>query len=304
MEKMTAERLHTYLKERDPDIRLVGEKKVWITGFSSLDNYTPGSITWIKKKENVKLCREKLTAVVCSFDTMADADVIFVTDNPKELFFAAIDILDPSEMVPVIAHTAVIGKNVRIDANVSIGEYCCIGDNVQIGEGTVIDAHVTIYKNVRIGRNCVIKAGAVIGGAGYGYSKRDNIYCKVRHHGGVLIGDDVDIGSNTCIDCGTIDDTKIGDGVKIDNLCHIAHNARIGSHTAIVANSTVCGSAAIGNQVYIAPNAVIINQAEVEDGAVLGLGAGVTRNVSKNTVNVGFPAKTIRVRTEEDWRCY
>ena len=160
----------------------------------------------------------------------------------------------------------------------------------------MIGAHVIIHKNVKIGKRCVVKPGAVIGGTGYGYSKRDYNYYKIRHYGSVEIGDDVDIGSNTCIDCGTIDNTVIGDGVKIDNLCHIAHNVTIGNNSCVVANSVICGSVVIGCEVYIAPNSVIMNQIKVEDGAIIGMGAVVTKDIAKGTVNVGFPAEAIRDR--------
>lgn len=296
--------LFTFLKKRDPDIKLFGNKDIHINGLSSLDNYRAGNITWIKKQENASLCKVKLTAVVCPPDVEVEAETMIVTDNPKDIFFAAAEYLDDSEIILGIAATAIIGSDVRIGENVSIGEYCCIGEKVRIGDGTVIGAHVVIHKNVDIGKNCVIKSGAVIGGSGYGYSKRDNTYHRIHHYGGVIIGDDVDIGSNTCIDCGTIDDTVIGNGVKIDNLCHIAHNVVIGVNTCIVANSTICGSAVIGREVYIAPNSVVTNQIKIGDGAMIGMGAGVISNIPKDTVNVGFPAKTIRTRTEEDWKRY
>lgn len=302
MKKITAKELVEYISVQNSSIEIYGNKDVLISGFSSLNNYKQGSITWIKGQANAKLNKVKLTAVVCSPNIDVEAEVKFVTDNPKDVFFTAIEYLDDFVPASGIAKTTIFGKNVQIGKNVSIGEYCCIGDNVEIGDNTKIEAHVILHRNVRIGRRCTVKSGAVIGGEGYGYSKRNHKYHKVSHHGSVVIGDDVDIGSNTCIDCGTIDDTVIEDGVKIDNLCHIAHNVMIGSNSCIVANSTICGSVSIGREVYIAPNSVIMNQMRVEDGAVIGMGTGVVKNILKNTVNIGFPSKTIRIRTEGDWK--
>lgn len=304
MKKIKARELLAYIKQWDDSVELSGKDDTEISGFSSLNSYIHGSITWIKNQDNVNLCSDKLTAVVCSPGIEVEAEVRIITENPKDIFFMAIEYLDESEISAEIAKTAVIGKHVQIGEGVSIGDYCCIGDDVKIGDYTRIEAHVIIHRNVKIGNHCTVKAGAVIGGQGYGYSKRHHTYHKITHHGSVVIGDEVDIGSNTCIDCGTINDTVIENGVKIDNLCHIAHNVTIGSNSCIVANSTICGSVTIGREVYIAPNSVIMNQMKVEDGAVIGMGAGVVKNVLRNTVNVGFPAKEIRVRTEADWQNY
>ena len=304
MKKMTAKELVEYIKAQNINVEIYGNKDTLISGFSSLNHYKPGSITWIKGQVGSNLNKVKLTAVVCRPNVEVEAEVKMVTDNPKDVFFTAIEYLDDFEVVSGIAKTAIIGKNVQIGQNVFIGEYCCIGDNVKIGDNTKIEGQVVLHKNVSIGKRCIVKTGAVIGGEGYGYIKRNHKYYKVSHHGSVVIGDDVDIGSNTCIDCGTIDDTVIQNGVKIDNLCHIAHNVTIGSNSCVVANSTICGSVFIGQEVYIAPNSVIMNQMYVEDGAIIGMGAGVVNNILENTVNIGFPSKAIRNRTEEDWKKY
>lgn len=304
MKIITVRELAASIRAQNIGVEICGDQDTQIRGFSSLKNYRPGSITWIKTQANADLYRTALTVVVCPPDVEVEAEVKLITDNPKDVFFRAVDYLDDGEADFGIAETAVLGKNVQIGERVSIGEYCCIGDYVQIGDDTRIEAHVVLHRNVRIGKRCAVKAGAIIGGAGFGYSKNGNRYQKVSHHGSVVVGDDVDIGSNTCIDCGTIDDTVIGDGVKIDNLCYIAHNVSIGRNTCIAAGCAVCGSVTIGQEVYIAPNATILNQMQVEDGAVIGMGAGVLSDIPPNTVNIGFPAKAIRDRTEADWKKY
>ena len=304
MERMTVGTIFEFLKRKDIDIAIIGNEDTEIFGFSSLMNYRSGCITWVKNQKSADLCKIKLTAVICAPDIKIEAEVRIETKNPKDIFFTAAEYLGGLQISPKIAPTVVLGENVEIGENVSIGDYCCIGDNVQIGDGTILEPHVVIHRDVSIGKNCRIKSGAVIGGDGYGYAKRDKEYKKIYHFGRVVIGDYVDIGSNTCIDRGTIDDTVIGDGVKIDNLCHIAHNVVIGNNSCVVANSAICGSAIIGKEVYIAPCSVIRNQIKVEDGAVIGMGAGVTKDIPQDTVNMGFPARTIRVRNEEDWRIY
>lgn len=304
MKKIAVRELAAYIRAQNTDVEICGNQDTEISGFSSLNHYHPGSITWLKGQANADLNKVKLTAVVCSSEVEVDAEVKLITDNPKEVFFKVVDYLDDCEPACGIARTAVFGKNVQIGERVSVGDYCCIGDNVQIGDDTQIEAHVVLERNVKIGKRCAVKAGAIIGGTGFGYSKTNQDYRKVSHHGSVVVGDDVDIGSNTCIDRGTIDDTVIEDGVKIDNLCYIAHNVMIGKNTCIAACSAICGSVSIGQNVYIAPNATVLNQMQIEDGAVIGMGAGVLNHIPPNTVNIGFPAKTIRSRTEEDWKKY
>lgn len=304
MKKTAVGELAAYIRAQNVSVEICGDLNTQISGFSSLNHYNPGSLTWIKGQANADLNKIKLTAVVCPPDVDVDAEVKLITDNPKDVFFKAVDYLDGCEPVTGIAQTAVFGKNVQIGERVFIGEYCCIGDNVQIGDDTRIEAHVVLKRNVKLGKRCVVKAGAIIGGAGFGYSKTDHGYRKVSHHGSVAVGDDVEIGSNTCIDRGTIDDTVIEDGVKIDNLCYIAHNVTIGKNSCVAACCAICGSVSVGREVYIAPHAAILNQMQVEDGAVIGMGAGVLNDIPPDTVNIGFPAKTIRSRTEADWKKY
>lgn len=304
MRKITAEELFVYVREQNSDVEIYGDPKVEINGFSSLQHYKQGSITWVKGQANVRSGMEKLKAVVCPPDVEIESEVKLVTNHPKDIFFTAVAYLDDREETSGIAETAVLGKNVQIGERVSIGAYCCIGDNVSIGDDTKIEPHVVIHRNVKLGKRCTIKAGAVIGGQGCGYFKRNHIYHKVSHHGGVFVGDDVDIGSNTCVDCGTIDDTVIEDGVKIDNLCYIAHNVTIGINACIMANCTICGSAIIGREVYLAPGSVVRNQIQLEDGAILGMGAVAVGDISGDTVNIGIPARAVRIRTEEEWEKY
>lgn len=304
MKRLTAKTLYEYLKDADLNLRMEGDESTEVNGISSASHYKEGCLTWVKGQDKADLVKKAVTAVVCTPDITIDARVKFVTDNPKNIFFVAADYLDESENIPIVAQTAVLGSRIKLGTDVSVGDRTCIGDCVQIGNGTIIEANVTIGDHVIIGEHCHIKAGAVIGGRGFGYSKDAGKYRPVRHFGNVVIGDNVDIGSNTCIDRGTLDDTVIHDGVKIDNLCHIAHNVVIGENTLVIANSTICGSVHIGKNAYIAPHSVIMNQLEVGDGAMIGMAAVVTKNVEAGTVNIGCPAKVIRMRREDEWMKY
>lgn len=148
---------------------------------------------------------------------------------------------------------------------------------------------VTMGERVRVG------PGAVIGFSGFGYERNEEgAYEHFPHLGGVIIGDDVDIGSNTCIDRGVLGDTVICDGAKIDNLVHIAHNARIGKNCIIVAHSCIAGSARIEDGAWIAPHGCVRDGVTVGEGAMVGMGAVVTKDVEAYDVVVGVPAKSIK----------
>ncbi|MBD5482524.1 MAG: hypothetical protein HDR15_08415 [Lachnospiraceae bacterium] len=304
MKRLTAKTIYEYLKDFDPDLQMEGDSDTEVRGISSVNHYKEGCLTWVKGQDKADLVKKKITAVVCTSDIAIGAQVKFITDNPKNIFFVAADYLSESEYIPAIAETAELGSQIKLGAEVSVGTGTCIGDGVQIGDGTIIEANVTIGDHVIIGAHCHIKAGAVIGGRGFGYSKNNGTYRPVRHFGSVVIGNNVDVGSNTCIDRGTLDDTIIHDGVKIDNLCHIAHNVVIEENTLVIANSTICGSVHIGKNAYIAPHSVIMNQLEVGDGAVIGMAAVVTKDVKAGTVNTGCPSKTVRMRREDEWVKY
>lgn len=164
-----------------------------------------------------------------------------------------------------------------------------------IGDNVVIKNNVSIEGKVIIGNNTIIHSGVVIGTDGFGYYQNEegkNI--KVPHYGGVVIGEYVEIGANTCIDRGTLDDTVIGNYVKIDNLCHIGHNCVIEDNSSIVALSMLGGSAEISKNSYIAPGVMIKNQLKIGENSLIGMGAVVTKDVEKNKVVAGVPAKVIR----------
>lgn len=153
---------------------------------------------------------------------------------------------------------------------------CFIDESVTIGDESIIENNITIQGTVSIGNNCIIHFGAVIGTAGYGlFLLKDGAPQKVEHFGGVTIGNNVEIGANTCIDRGSIDDTFIESNTKIDNFCHIAHNVRIEESCMLVAESLICGSARINKKSHVAPGAIVKNQKTVGSELLIGMGAVV-----------------------------
>ena len=190
--------------------------------------------------------------------------------------------------------TAIIHPEAEIGSEVSIGAYCVIGKST-IGDGCIIDSHVRIYDDVIIGNNCKIKAGAVIGGVGLGFEKdEEGNRFRFPQIGGVEIGNHVEIGANSCVDRGALSNTVIEDCVKIDNLCHIAHNVRIGKNTVVVACSEISGSCVLGNNVWTGPNVSIRDQRKVGEGSLVGMGAVVVKDITEREVWAGNPPKKMR----------
>ncbi|MFZ9245035.1 MAG: UDP-3-O-(3-hydroxymyristoyl)glucosamine N-acyltransferase, partial [Burkholderiaceae bacterium] len=183
----------------------------------------------------------------------------------------------------VVAQTAKLGQRVRISAGVVIEEGAEIGDDTDIGPGCVIGAHsrigaagllharVSLGAGVQIGQRVVIQSGAVLGSDGFGYAPNaDRHWVKIPQVGGVVIGDDVEIGANTVIDQGTMSPTRIGHGVKLDNLIQVAHNVEIGDHTAIAGCVGIAGSAKIGRYCQIGGAAGILGHLQIADGTIIG----------------------------------
>ena len=188
-----------------------------------------------------------------------------------------------------ISPSCVIGKNVVIGTNSSIGANCVIEDNVNIGNNAHIESNVTIQTGTQIGKNCVISSGVVIGSEGFGNARdKNNKWHAIAHLGNVIIGDDVSIGANTTIDRGSIDNTEIHSGVKIDNLVHIAHNVIIGENTAIAAATGIAGTTIIGKRCMIGGMVGIVGHLTIADDVIVNATSTVNRNITKPGVYTGF----------------
>lgn len=294
-----------FLEKQRIIVEYVGEKSTIISNYSSLDDLKDNSITWIKTLDNLSKIQSKtgLNIVIVTTKEIAEhieTGNVLIVDYPKMVFFQIISNYFVKKEVKGISPTAII-KTVKIGENVSIGDYCHIGEEVTIGNNVTIMNSVNIECPTVIGNNCIISSGVIIGTNGFGYYKdMEGNNTLVPHTGGVVIGDNVDIGANTCIDRGTINNTVIGDFTKIDNLCHIAHNVQIGKNVFIIANSMIGGSAVLEDNVYVAPGVKVMNQVHMKRNAFAGMGAVVNKDVDENKVVAGIPAKVLRSRTTED----
>jgi UDP-3-O-[3-hydroxymyristoyl] glucosamine N-acyltransferase len=193
-----------------------------------------------------------------------------------------------------IGEYAIIGDNAQIANDVVVGAHCVIGDSATVGHGTRLWAHVTIYPRAEIGARASIHSGARVGSDGFGYVFREGAHAKIPHVGRCIVGDDVEIGANTTIDRGSIDDTVIGNGTKIDNLVHVAHNVRIGQKCLIMAQVGIAGSVTVGDGAILAGQAGISGHTSIGAGARIAAQAGVFGDIPAGETWSGYPARPHR----------
>jgi len=194
-----------------------------------------------------------------------------------------------------IAASAVVGEGSTIGENVYIGPGSVVGPRCSVGDSTRLIANVTLVQDTNIGERCVVHPGVVIASQGFGNAMSDDGWVSIPQIGGVLIGNDVEIGANTTIDRGAIGDTVIENGVRLDNLIQIGHNVRIGEHTAMAAQTGISGSTTIGKRCMFAGRSGTFGHISVCDGAVIGAAAVVSKNVTEPGLYSGFlPAQSDR----------
>jgi UDP-3-O-[3-hydroxymyristoyl] glucosamine N-acyltransferase len=194
-----------------------------------------------------------------------------------------------------------IESNCKIGNDVKIFSNCSVGKNVEIGDNTMIKANVTIYKGCKIGKNVIIHSGTVIGSDGFGFAhQKDGTFKKIPQNGIVIIEDNVEIGSNCCIDRATLGETRICNNVKIDNQVQIAHNVVIGENTVIVSQVGIAGSTKIGKRCMIGGQAGIVGHLTICDDVIIGAAVGVSKSIIKPGIYAGYRAKPIKDELKQE----
>jgi len=284
---------------------LLGDGDVRISRISSLASAQRGDLSFLADSKYRSLLDKTDASALLLSPQERDLTSLprIVTDNPYAYFARVSALLNPpattqvgvdasavvdaSSTLPAsvsIGANAVIGRDVKLGENVVIGPGCIIGDGVAIGAGSWLYANVTIYHGCVMGKNCLLHAGTVIGADGFGYAEDNGTWVKIPQIGRVIIGDDVEIGANTTVDRGALDDTVIEDGVKLDNLIMVAHNCHIGAHTVIAGCTGIAGSAKIGRHCKIGGAAMIHGHLEIADGVTVSGGTFISRSVHAKDV--------------------
>lgn len=299
---------------------LRGDSQCQITGIAPLHTAQPGQISFLDNPQYKKfLATTQASAVIVSAkDLTQDVKTNFlILDNPYLGYAKVAGLFLPKLSVkPGIHPKAVVGENCHISDSASIGPNCVIGDNVVIGDnsiihpGTVIGndckigsdcliwANVTCYYKVQLGDRVIIQSGAVLGSDGFGMANDKGKWYKIPQLGAVVIGNDVEIGANTSIDRGALENTVIGEGVKLDNLIQIAHNVQIGAHTIIAGCTAIAGSTKIGKYCMIGGGSSISGHLEITDGVIL---TG-TSAVSYSLTEPGVYSSGVPLQTNRAWR--
>lgn len=224
-----------------------------------------------------------------------------IVPDPRLAFARVAQRFFESPPPPGIAATAQVSPAARLGRRVSIGHYSVVDPGVEIGDDTVIAEHVVIRARTRIGKRCNIRPHAVIGEPGFGFDFEANVPVRIPHFGGVVLGDDVQVGCGATISCGTLDDTIVEDHVKIDNLVLVAHNNKIGRGTVVTGGAILCGRVQVGRHSWVGANATIREGGlQVGEGVLVGLGAVVMRPVPARQVVIGNPAHVLRIRRDDE----
>ena len=298
---------------------LKGPEALQITGLATLQEAGPGQLSFLANPQYRKYLDNCQAGAVLlkAADAESFAGNALIVADPYQAYARISHLFDPKPKAVAGIHPsavvaedaqvdasasigafAVIESGARIGADVSIGAHCFIGARCVVGEGGWLAPRVTLYHDVVIGKRVVIQSGAVIGGEGFGFANEKGIWRKIAQIGGVTIGDDVEIGVNTAVDRGALSDTRIGDGVKLDNQIQIAHNVQIGDHTAMAACVGISGSTRIGKHCMLAGGVGLVGHIDICDNVFVSGMTMVTRSITEP----GSYSSGTAMQPLADWR--
>jgi len=295
---------------------LIGDPDATVSEVASLQDASPESLSFLASSSYIsQLPATKAAAVVLRAESAGACPVAaFISDNPYATYGRMAALVCPEPLfapgvhaTAVVADSATIADSAHIAATAVIGERTVIGEHTVVGPGTVIGpdcnvgdncrfiANVTLVQDTRIGARGIFHPGVVIGADGFGNAITPDGWVKVPQLGGVRVGNDVEIGANTTVDRGAIGDTVIENGVRIDNLCMIAHNVRVGEHTAIAAMTGIAGSTVIGKRCMFAGRAGAVGHINVCDDVIVAAQTFLSKDVTEpGTYVASFPADNAR----------
>ena len=293
------------------DGEVLGDGAAVLTGFGTADAAQPGDLTFAETAEYFATAEQSAATAILAGGQFSSAQKIVIrVANPRLAFARALALFFPERaFAPGIHPMAVVAASAQIDPTAHVGPHCTvgehvklgahcvlqagnfIGDEVTLGEDTILSPNVTIYPRSQIGRRVRIHAGTVIGSDGFGYVLDAGRQRKVPQIGNVVIGDDVEIGSNVSVDRGALGSTVIGQGVKIDNLVHVGHNVTIGDHSILCAQAGLAGSAKLGNYCVLAGQVGIAGHLKIGNHVTIGSKSGVMHHIPDGETWLGIPAQ-------------
>lgn len=290
---------------------VAGDAATPLTGFALANHAGPGDLTFAENAEYFAAAEASAaTAIICDLKSVSDKKILLRVAHPRVAFAKALAIFFPEpKFAPHVHPSAAVAASAQIDPTAHIGPHCTIGERVKIGANCVLQAgcfigddstlgdetnlfpNVTVYFRSQIGRRVRIHSGTVIGADGFGYVFDTSFHRKVPQIGNVIIGDDVEIGSNVSIDRAALGSTIIGKGTKIDNLVQIAHNVEIGEHCIVCAQVGIAGSAKLGSYCVLAGQVGIAGHLKIGNRVTIGSKSGVMHNIADGEQWLGIPAQ-------------
>jgi UDP-3-O-[3-hydroxymyristoyl] glucosamine N-acyltransferase len=296
--------------------RLEGDGAAEVAGVAAPERAGSRDLIYVESMKHAqRAVASGAVCVVAAEGIVLAGKTVLRSAQPKMAFARAAELLlGRAPIASGIHPTAIIAPLARVSAGVGVGPYAVVGEDARVGAGTQIGAHsvigagcwigencrihprVTLYAGVRLGNRVEIHSGAVIGADGFGYAFGEGKYWKFPQAGIVEIADDVEIGANSTIDRGSLDDTRIAEGAKLDNLVHVGHNCQIGAHTVIAAQTGISGSSVLGRHVVVGGQVGIADHCKLEDRAVAGAQAGIPtgKTIRGGQTVWGTPAREIR----------
>ena len=273
--------------------RVAGDPRTPISQVGSLERAGAGQITFVSSpRYKTKLATTRAAAVILGPEMEGLTTLPrIVCEHPYAYFARLSQLFNPlTVQAPGVHPSAIVAPTARLGERISIGPHCVVGDGAAIGDDSCLYPGVTVYPGCLIGARAIVHSGAVIGADGFGIAREGEGWVKIPQIGRVVIGDDVEIGANTTIDRGALDDTVLEEGVKLDNQIQIGHNVRVGAHTAMAGCVAVAGSADIGKRCTLGAAAVILGHLSIADDVHVSAGTVISRSIHRAGTYTGmFP---------------